>query len=222
MGMLPTRRRKNSVIPIGVLSFLECHRVRRGSSRLSRAKARALRVGFVPGQRSNVSQMVADHSAVLSAAALKKRLLEKQTAPKAASASASASGPASLDSNGMTNTPQDSDEASGGNAGKRDKVSGAFERLLLEGAEIPAGGDGYVQCLAPHANGKDIDCKQSLQTPEPIDEPPKRKVVQLSSFKPTKDNFQVKANGTAILNFPTAEVMTVLKSQFSPASSPLF
>ncbi|KAI3401111.1 hypothetical protein diail_257 [Diaporthe ilicicola] len=128
---------------------------------------------------------------MLSAAALKKRLLERQVASTADSASNSAS--STPESNGTTKIIQDGDKASGGNVMTTDKVPGAFERLLLEGAEIPAGGDG-------------------LQTPEPVAEPPKRKVVQLSSFRPAKDNLQVKANGTAILNIPNGERLVILGS----------
>lgn len=73
---------------------------------------------------------------MLSAAALKKRLLERQAASSASSPSP--------ESNGRTNEDRNkaSDEKNPGAAG--DKVPGAFERLLLEGAEIPAGGDGYA------------------------------------------------------------------------------
>lgn len=72
---------------------------------------------------------------MLSAAALKKRLLERQAA-------SSASSPFP-ESNGRT--IEDSNKASSEkNPEAGDKVPGAFERLLLEGAEIPAGGDGYV------------------------------------------------------------------------------
>lgn len=72
---------------------------------------------------------------MLSAAALKKRLLERQAASSASSASPEGSG----------KPIEDGIKGSGGSPGPGDKVSGAFERLLLEGAEIPAGGDGYVQ-----------------------------------------------------------------------------
>lgn len=72
---------------------------------------------------------------MLSAAALKKRLLERQAASSASSASPEGNG----------KTTEDDNKASGASPGPGDKVSGAFERLLLEGAEIPAGGDGYVQ-----------------------------------------------------------------------------
>ncbi|KAG8162192.1 hypothetical protein KVR01_007957 [Diaporthe batatas] len=129
---------------------------------------------------------------MLSAAALKKRLLERQTASPAPDApSASAASTISPDGNGKT--IDDGDKASPENSGARDKVSDAFERLLLEGAEMPAGGDG-------------------LQTPEPTEELPKRKVVQLSSFKPTKSNFQSKSNGVATLNFPDGERLVILGS----------
>lgn len=72
---------------------------------------------------------------MLSAAALKKRLLERQAASPALS------GPP--EGNGQIN--EDSNKASDENPEAGSKVSGAFERLLLEGAEIPAGGDGYVR-----------------------------------------------------------------------------
>lgn len=74
---------------------------------------------------------------MLSAAALKKRLLERQAASSASSASPEGNG----------KTAEDSTKAPGESPGPGDKVSGAFERLLLEGAEIPAGGDGYVNIL---------------------------------------------------------------------------
>lgn len=64
----------------------------------------------------------------------------------------------------------------------------------------------------------DIDCEQSLQTPEPAEEPPKRKVVQLSSFKPTKSNFQVKKNGVSVLSFPDGEVCQSRKKSILTAS----
>ncbi|KAK7707599.1 Polynucleotide 5'-hydroxyl-kinase grc3 [Diaporthe eres] len=120
---------------------------------------------------------------MLSAAALKKRLLERQAASSASSASPEGNG----------RPIEDDIKGSGGSPRPGDKVSGAFERLLLEGAEIPAGGDG-------------------LQTPEPAEEPPRRKVVQLSSFKPTKSNLQVKKNGVSVLNFPDGERLVILGS----------
>lgn len=120
---------------------------------------------------------------MLSAAALKKRLLERQAASSASSASPEGNG----------RPIEDDIKGSGGSPGPGDKVSGAFERLLLEGAEIPAGGDG-------------------LQTPEPAEEPPRRKVLQLSSFKPTKSNLQVKKNGVSVLNFPDGERLVILGS----------
>ncbi|POS77798.1 hypothetical protein DHEL01_v203804 [Diaporthe helianthi] len=126
---------------------------------------------------------------MLSAAALKKRLLERQTASPAPNASSGST--ASPESKGKT--IDDGDKASAGKPGSREKVSVAFEKLLLEGAEIPAGGDG-------------------LQTPEPAEELPKRKVVQLSSFKPTKSNFQVKSNDVSVLNFPDGERLVILGS----------
>lgn len=71
---------------------------------------------------------------MLSAAALKKRLLERQTASPLSTASTEGNG----------KTIDDGDKASSEKPREKDKVSDAFERLLLEGAEIPAGGDGYV------------------------------------------------------------------------------
>lgn len=97
---------------------------------------------------------------VLSAAALKKRLLERQTASPASSVSPE----------GIGKTIDDSDKASGENPGAGDKVSGAFERLLLEGAEIPAGGDGYVKYAAiPKAKyNPDIDCEHQVCRPQSL------------------------------------------------------
>lgn len=126
---------------------------------------------------------------MLSAAALKKRLLERQTAPPASNDSTAST----VFPEGNEKTIDDGDKASPEKPRARDKVSDAFERLLLEGAEIPAGGDG-------------------LQAPEPAEELPKRKVVQLSSFKPTESNCQVKANGVAVLNCPDGERLVILGS----------
>ncbi|ROW09907.1 hypothetical protein VPNG_06310 [Cytospora leucostoma] len=65
--------------------------------------------------------------------------------------------------------------------------------MLLEGDQAPA-------------------ADEPLDAPEPVDEPPKRKVVQLSSFKPTKSNHRQKADGTAVLKLPEAERLVILGS----------
>jgi polynucleotide 5'-hydroxyl-kinase GRC3/NOL9 len=143
---------------------------------------------------------------VLSASALKKRLLERQ-APSPASNASSPGSAVSPEGNGKA--IDDGDKASPEKPRPRDKVSDAFERLLLEGADIPAGGDGYEDFAAIFTSKQDsriLTTSNSLQTPEPTEEPPKRKVVQLSSFKPTKTNFHVKGNGVAVLKFPDGEV----------------
>lgn len=50
--------------------------------------------------------------------------------------------------------------------------------------------------------------EEDLETIEPVDEPPKRKVIQLSSVSLTKNNLQKKADGTAVLRFPdSSEVL---------------
>lgn len=44
--------------------------------------------------------------------------------------------------------------------------------------------------------------EDDFETTEPVDELPKRKIIQLSSFSPNKSNVQKKADGTAVLKFP--------------------
>lgn len=43
-------------------------------------------------------------------------------------------------------------------------------------------------------------------------------MVQLSSFKPTKSNFQVKKNGVSVLSFPDGEVCQSRKKSILTAS----
>lgn len=50
--------------------------------------------------------------------------------------------------------------------------------------------------------------EDDLDTIEPVDEPPKRKIIQLSSVSLTKNHLQKKADGTTVLRFPdSSEVL---------------
>lgn len=133
--------------------------------------------------------------AVLSAAALRRRLLEKR-------ASATVAAPLqdntpSPSENG-TGSPSDSGIDGGDSKRKglirpsaRKDVSRTPEQVLL-------GKSGTF-------------VEDEYETTEPVDEPPKRKAVQLSSINLTKSKLQRKDDGTAVLNFPdSSEVLIPL------------
>lgn len=47
-------------------------------------------------------------------------------------------------------------------------------------------------------------------TPEVLETPPKRKILQLSSFKPNKDTLQKRPNDVVVLRLPDSEVLLSL------------
>lgn len=123
---------------------------------------------------------------VLSAAALRRRLLEQK---------ASAVEGASLDNSGAKTpvnleTTSTTAVANGGvpksHSASRSPVKIGFSRT----PELVLLGD---------SGTVDAD---DLETTEPVDGLPKRKIIQLSSTNPIKGNLQKKADGTVVLRFP--------------------
>lgn len=56
--------------------------------------------------------------------------------------------------------------------------------------------------------------EDEYETTEPVDEPPKRKAVQLSSINPARTSLQRKDDGTVVLSFPdSSEVLIPLCPQ---------
>lgn len=128
---------------------------------------------------------------MLSAAALRRRLLERQASASAAETS----------EDSRTNVAPNG-ENSKRKAAIRTVVaketSRTPEQVLLGTVGTVAAEDEYV-------------------TTEPVDEPLKRKTIQLSSVNPNKSNFQIKADGVAVLRFPdSSEVRPLFPTRDSP------
>ncbi|ROW07215.1 hypothetical protein VMCG_03886 [Cytospora schulzeri] len=115
---------------------------------------------------------VAQGTPMLSAAALRRRLLERQAS---------------------TTVPEEPKRKIPVRGPVKKEASNTFEKMLLESAQVPAADD-------------------TIDTPETVEDPPKRKVVQLSSFRQTKTNFRQKPDGTAVLKLPEAERLVILGS----------
>lgn len=130
---------------------------------------------------------------MLSAAALRRRLLERQ-ASTTSTASVQDTG---ADSGRVENASSSVTAANGGDRKRKTAVRSPVQKDVSRTPEqVLLGGFGAATTEDDLYGGS-----------EPLEEePPKRKVVQLSSFKPTKSNFQKKVNGTAVLKFPDGEV----------------
>lgn len=129
---------------------------------------------------------------MLSAAALRRRLLERQ-----------ASAPA---------TPTPSREDNEGLS----KESGDEETKPKRGAMSPVKKDSprtAEQVLLGNSGAATTE-DDLYGTPESqvLEDPPKRKLLQLSSFKPNKGNLQIRPDGVAILRFADAEVYTLSRN----------
>lgn len=135
---------------------------------------------------------------VLSAAAFRRRLLERQ-----ASAATAAESLENSPANAAENSKDDLRDSSpnGGNSKRKavarrpvaKETSRTPEQVLLGTFGTVAAEDEYV-------------------TTESVDEPPKRKVIQLSSINPNKSNLQSKTDGTVVLRFPdSSEVLPLFR-----------
>ncbi|ROV93523.1 hypothetical protein VSDG_06825 [Cytospora chrysosperma] len=140
----------------------------------------------------------AQSTPMLSAAALRRRLLERQASTNTPEGAASPAAAAAEDEDEV-NSP--SEDAAGSELKRKVPVRGlmkkeasnTFEKMLLESAQVPAADD-------------------TIETPETVEDPPKRKVVPLSSFRQTKNNLRHKADGTVVLKLPEAERLVILGS----------
>lgn len=135
---------------------------------------------------------IAKDSSVLSAAALRRRLLEKQAS--ASPAQSPESGLKSLGTGPSTPTPN----------GTGSKAQGTPKGSAKKGAsrtpeEVLVGDSGT------------IDENALYETTETLEEPPRKK-IQLSSVSPSSSNIQRKADGTAVLKFPDSSEV------FAPSS----
>ncbi|KUI62732.1 Polynucleotide 5'-hydroxyl-kinase GRC3 [Cytospora mali] len=130
---------------------------------------------------------------MLSAAALRRRLLERQASTTNAEDAASPTADAEINSPSSITAGAEPRRKMPVRGSLKNEASGTFEKMLLESAQVPAADD-------------------TIETPETVDDPPKRKVVQLSSFRPTKSNLRHKADGTAVLKLPEAERLVILGS----------
>lgn len=126
---------------------------------------------------------------MLSAAALRRRLLERQ---------ASAPATPAREDNEETSRHNDNDE--------RKRKKGPMSPLKTDS---PRTAEEILLGTFGAATTED----DLYGTPDALQEPPSRKLLQLSSFKPNKDNIQTRPDGVAILRFSDAEV-------FSPCIMP--
>lgn len=121
------------------------------------------------------------HSPVLSAAALRKRLLEKQAS---ASAAESSDNSAVASSDTGTRSPSIKTAAS-----TKGKTTAALQRDTPRSAEEVLLGDSGT-----------VDETALYEATETVDDPPRKK-IQLSSISPDSSIIQKKADGTAVLKF---------------------
>ncbi|KAJ4388115.1 Polynucleotide 5'-hydroxyl-kinase grc3 [Gnomoniopsis smithogilvyi] len=133
---------------------------------------------------------------MLSAAALRKRLLEKQ---------ASASAAESSDNSGLA-SPENGTRSPGVNSkGTKGKAAAAGSALKKDSPrtaeEVLLGDSGTVDETALY------------EATETVDEPP-RKRIQLSSISPESSSIQKKADGTAVLKFAESSERIVLLGSY--------
>lgn len=161
---------------------------------MSANKRRKVDVGpATPSKPATTSEfqnkLIADYISVLSAAALRKRLLEKQASVSAAESS-DTSGVASPN-NGTSSPGVNGKAAAAKSALKKDSPRTAEEVLL--------GDSGTVDETALY------------EATETVDEPP-RKRIQLSSISPDSSTIQKKADGTAVLKFADSSEVLLTNS----------
>lgn len=96
-----------------------------------------------------------------------------------------------------------------GNVSKYQSLPASEERKWIEGTMSPLKKD--CSRTAEQVLLGDISSAATIddlsRTPEVLEDPPKRKSTQLSSFKPSKDNLQQRPDGVAVLRFSDDEVL---------------
>lgn len=133
---------------------------------------------------------------MLSAAALRRRLLERQ---------ASAPATPTRDDNGGGGSSRDIGSASEDNHARTPE-----QRKRKKGDASPVKKDSSrtaEQVLLGDFGAATTE-DEIYGTPDTLEEPPKRKVLPLSSFKPNKDNLKTRADGVAVLRLPESEVLS--------------